>query len=40
MSRLSTTELALRYAGFAVLATLANLGAQRLVLTRGEFPPE
>lgn len=36
MSRLSTTELALRYAGFAVLATLANLGAQRLVLTRGE----
>ena len=29
-------SLALRYAGFAVLATLANLGAQRLVLTQGD----
>lgn len=29
---LSPTELVIRYAGFAVLATLANLAAQRLVL--------
>lgn len=28
----SITQLALRYAGFAVLATLLNLGVQRLVL--------
>ncbi|SFJ22092.1 GtrA family protein [Celeribacter neptunius] len=30
--RLTTTQLVLRYGGFAVLATLANLGTQRLVL--------
>lgn len=36
VSRFSTSELALRYTAFAVLATLANLGAQRLVLTQGE----
>lgn len=34
--RLSPAALALRYAGFAVIATLANLGAQRLVLAFGE----
>jgi putative flippase GtrA len=28
--------LVLRYAGFAVVATLANLGAQRIVLAMGE----
>jgi len=28
--------LAMRYAGFAVVATVANLGAQRLVLAMGE----
>lgn len=33
---MSRGELILRYAGFAVLATLANLGAQRLVLGGGE----
>ena len=27
--------LALRYVGFAIVATLANLGAQRLVLSFG-----
>ncbi len=35
---LSTTDLVLRYGAFAVLATLANLGAQRLVLAGGETP--
>lgn len=29
-------SLMVRYAGFAVLATLANLGVQRLVLARGD----
>lgn len=29
---MGNTELVLRYGGFAVVATLANLGAQRLVL--------
>lgn len=33
--RLSLTQLVLRYAAFAVLATLANLGAQRAVLAGG-----
>lgn len=33
---LSRTELVLRYAAFAVLATLVNLGAQRLVLLAGD----
>ena len=32
MTRLSVTTLVARYASFAVLATIANLGAQRLVL--------
>lgn len=36
---MSSTELVLRYAAFAVLATLANLGAQRAVLMAGETPP-
>lgn len=36
---MSTTSLILRYAVFAVLATLANLGAQRLVLLAGETAP-
>jgi putative flippase GtrA len=31
--------LLVRYTGFAVLATFANLGAQRLVLLLGETPP-
>jgi putative flippase GtrA len=35
-SPLSPTALALRYVAFAVVATVANLGAQRLVLTQGE----
>jgi len=35
-TRLSPTTIVVRYIGFAVLATLANLGAQRLVLTLGE----
>lgn len=35
---MSRSELILRYSGFAVLATLANLGAQRAVLTLGETP--
>jgi putative flippase GtrA len=34
--RLTGTEIALRYTAFAVLATLANLGAQRAVLAFGE----
>lgn len=39
MSRpLSGTALALRYVAFAVVATIANLGAQRLVLAQGEGP--
>lgn len=33
---LAGPDLVLRYAAFAVLATLANLGAQRLVLVHGE----
>lgn len=33
---MSRTTLVFRYALFAVLATLANLGAQRLVLMTGE----
>jgi len=33
MTRLSLSTLVIRYAFFAVLATIANLGAQRLVLT-------
>lgn len=33
---LSGQALVLRYAGFAVLATIANLGAQRAVLAFGE----
>lgn len=33
---MSPATLVLRYSGFAVLATLANLGAQRLVLMAGE----
>ncbi|WP_370629007.1 GtrA family protein [Celeribacter sp. PS-C1] len=33
---LSTSALILRYSGFAILATLANLGAQRMVL--GAWP--
>lgn len=33
---MSRTELVFRYSLFAVLATLANLGAQRLVLLTGE----
>jgi putative flippase GtrA len=33
---LSRTAIALRYTGFAVLATLANLGAQRAVLALGD----
>lgn len=33
---MSRTELVLRYSAFAVVATLANLGAQRLVLAGGE----
>ncbi|WP_226554363.1 GtrA family protein [Celeribacter naphthalenivorans] len=32
LAHLSTSALVLRYAGFAILATLANLGAQRMVL--------
>lgn len=36
MTRLSPLTLLLRYAGFAVIATLANLGAQRAVLAFGE----
>ena len=35
---MTRTTLVLRYAGFAVLATLANLGAQRLVLWNGDGP--
>jgi putative flippase GtrA len=39
--RLSRAQIALRYTAFAVVATLANLGAQRLVLAaldmRGEL---
>lgn len=35
---MSRFELILRYSGFAVLATLANLGAQRAVLGLGETP--
>ena len=35
---MSRSELILRYSGFAVLATLANLGAQRAVLALGETP--
>ena len=35
---MTRTALVLRYAGFAVLATLANLGAQRLVLMLGDRP--
>lgn len=35
---LTGTALALRYVAFAVVATIANLGAQRLVLTQGEGP--
>jgi len=35
---MTRTALVLRYAAFAVLATLANLGAQRLVLLTGESP--
>lgn len=34
--QLSSPALVLRYAGFAVIATLANLGAQRAVLAFGE----
>lgn len=33
---MSTTSLALRYALFAVIATVANLGTQRMVLACGE----
>lgn len=33
---LSGGQIALRYTGFAVLATLANLGAQRVVLAFGD----
>lgn len=33
---MSRGELILRYSGFAVLATLANLGTQRVVLALGE----
>ena len=33
---MSPATLALRYAGFAVIATIANLGLQRLVLALGE----
>lgn len=33
---MSRAELAARYAAFAVIATLANLGVQRLVLMGGE----
>ena len=33
---MSRASLVLRYAGFAVIATLANLGAQRLVLLLGD----
>lgn len=33
---MSATTLILRYGAFAVLATLANLGAQRLVLLAGD----
>jgi putative flippase GtrA len=36
MNGLSPTALVVRYTAFAVLATLANLGAQRLVLAGGE----
>lgn len=35
---LSRRQLVLRYSGFAVLATLVNLGLQRLVLLAGEGP--
>lgn len=35
---MTRTTLVLRYAGFAVLATLANLGAQRLVLLTADAP--
>jgi putative flippase GtrA len=35
-ARLGLRALVLRYAAFAVVATLANLGAQRLVLAQGE----
>lgn len=36
---MTTQALLLRYAGFAVLATLANLAAQRLVLLAGDGAP-
>lgn len=36
---MSTAGLVLRYGGFAVLATLVNLGMQRLVLLAGESGP-
>lgn len=35
---MSRAELALRYAAFAVVATTANLGVQRLVLGGGDGP--
>ncbi|MCC6000831.1 MAG: GtrA family protein [Pararhodobacter sp.] len=35
-ARLRPTTLVLRYAAFAAIATLANLGAQRLVLMGGD----
>ena len=38
MTSLSPSALVLRYSAFAVVATLANLGAQRLVLGFGEGP--
>ena len=33
---MSPATLALRYAGFAAVATIANLGAQRIVLAWGD----
>lgn len=36
---MSPAQLALRYAGFAVVATVANLGVQRLVLSGGDATP-
>jgi putative flippase GtrA len=36
---MTRTALLIRYTGFAVLATLANLGAQRVVLILGDTPP-
>ena len=38
MTGLSPGTLVARYIAFAVVATVANLGAQRLVLTLGEGP--